>query len=107
MTQKRLRQLTSLMAEVIESEERRYRLAAYSLFGDDEALVRRCRAEIGEIREWIDQIEDSVTRRAFRLRYLDGLSWEAVSLRLGYSTEAGARKVCARYLGHELGRTQR
>lgn len=98
MTKKRLREVHSLMCEIIEEEERRYSNAAWSLFGDDHDVIDRYRERLADLIDWIDQIDDSQTRRAFRLRYVDGLSWLAVGLRLGYGGEAGARKLCARYL---------
>ena len=93
-----LRQARSLIAEMEEDIQRRERFAAYSLFVEDEQLAKRCRERFREIAAWINEIGDSQTRRAFRLRYIDGLPWAAVSFRLGYGGESGARKLCERYL---------
>ena len=79
MQRDRLKQMHSLILEIEEEEERRYKCGAYSLLGDDRDAVNQ-------------------TRRAFRLRYVDGLSWLAVSMRLGYACEDGARKMIMRYL---------
>ena len=84
MQRDRLKQMRSLILEIEEEEERRYKCGAYSL--------------LRELAAWIDSIPDSQTRRAFRLRYVDGLSWLAVSMRLGYTCEDGARKMIMRYL---------
>lgn len=98
MRRDRLRQMRSLILEIEEEEERRYKCGAYSLLGDDRDAVKRYGGELRELAAWIDSIPDSQTRRAFRLRYVDGLSWLAVSMRLGYTCEDGARKIIARYL---------
>ena len=100
MDKRRLRQVRSLMREVIEMEERQMRLACFDLTAPDadEELKRRLRDEIGAVEGFIRQIEDSMTRRAFRLRYLDGLSWEQIARRMGYANDSGARMLCRRYL---------
>ncbi len=98
MQRDRLKQMRSLILEIEEEEERRYKCGAYSLLGDDRDAVKRYGGELRELAAWIDSIPDSQTRRAFRLRYVDGLSWLAVSMRLGYTCEDGARKIIARYL---------
>lgn len=103
MTRQRLRQFNSIMAEIMEEEGRRERLGVYSLFGDDHAVIDRYRGELSDIMDWIGQIPDSLTRRAFRMRYIDGLPWIAVSCKLGYSSESGARQLCARYLKQAAG----
>lgn len=98
MQRDRLKQMRSLILEIEEEEERRYKCGAYSLLGDDRDAVKRYGGELRELAAWIDSIPDSQTRRAFRLRYVDGLSWLAVSMRLGYTCEDGARKMIMRYL---------
>lgn len=97
MQRDRLKQMHSLILEIEEEEERRYKCGAYSLLGDDRDAVKRYGGELRELAAWIDSIPDSQTRRAFRLRYVDGLSWLAVSMRLGYACEDGARKMIMRY----------
>nr|WP_297275142.1 hypothetical protein [uncultured Agathobaculum sp.] len=93
-----LRQVRSMIREIEEDEWRREVCAAYSLFDEDEYRAEYLKEAVRGIADWIGQIEDSQTRRAFRLRYIDGLSWAAVSCRLGYGEESGARKLCERYL---------
>ena len=88
----------SLILEIEEEEERRQKMGAYSLFGDDDEKMRRYGGELRELAAWIDSIPDSQTRRAFRLRYVDGLPWATVSMRMGYSSMDGARKIIDRYL---------
>lgn len=118
MTRETLRQYEHLLSELEEEQLRLARqrrhaklaaetLGAYSLFGDDglaelERLVLEHTArhgkELADIRLWIETIRDSQTRRAFKLRYVDGRSWSDVSRIMGYTDESGARKICERYL---------
>lgn len=98
MQRDRLKQMHSLILEIEEEEERRYKCGAYSLLGDDRDAVKRYGGELRELAAWIREIPDSVTRRAFLLRYVDGLGWLDVAVRMGYSSPDGPRKVCERYL---------
>lgn len=118
MTRERLRQFDSLVQELHEEQERMAREARHvrlmeatygvgCLFGE-EALERsrtrvleltgRREDEITEIRLWVECIPDSLTRRAFKLRFLDGLSWGEIARRMGYGSDSGPRMLCARYL---------
>lgn len=116
MTRERLEQYESLMQELAEEQERLAREARHAslveetygvgcLFGADyldrsRARVRelsgRRTAEQHEVRDWIDGVRDSMTRRALRLRYLDGLSWADIARRMGYAEESGPRKLVAK-----------
>ena len=118
MTKDKLKQVGSLLCELEEERERFSREArhrkrmeeAYGvgcLFGErafDQAQHRlreiemRCEDERDAVRIWIDSIEDSMTRRALRLRYLDGRSWGECARRMGYADESGPRKLVTRYL---------
>ena len=98
MLRHRLKQMYSLILEIEEEEERRQKIGAYSLFGDEEEKLARYGGELRELASWIDSIPDSQTRRIFRMRYVDGQPWAAVSMRTGYSSVDGARKVAERYL---------
>lgn len=40
-----------------------------------QAIEAECQDERDTVRQWIDNVSDSMTRRALRLRYLDGKSW--------------------------------
>lgn len=118
MTRERLRQYENLCAELREDAARLHReirevtAAEYvdgvgNLFGD--AGISRTRTRVAElsarreteaerIRVWIETVPDSLTRRAFKLRYVDGLPWETVALRLGYTGESSARMLCDRFM---------
>ena len=98
MRRDELKQMHSLILEIEEEEARRYNLGAWSLLGDDREKVERYGDQIRALARWIDEIPDSQTRRAFRMRYMDGLDWVTVSARMGYASESGARMTCERYL---------
>lgn len=93
-----LKQLRSLIMEIEEEEERSRFFGAWSLLDDVQGRTERNQARIRMIRAWIDDIPDSITRRAFALRYLDGLRWQDVAIRMGYDSPDGPRKLCERYL---------
>lgn len=45
-----------------------------------------------QIEEFINTIPDSLTRRVFRYRYIDSMSWQAIAMRLGRVHESYPRK---------------
>lgn len=119
MTRGRLRQYESLQAEceeafarMIAAESRRAQIEetlgcgdVLGAFSEMErqrercaADMARCEIECEKIAAYIDRVPDSLTRRALRLRYVDGLPWAAVAARLGYASESGARSLVERYL---------
>ncbi len=118
MTKRRLRQFENLTRELEEElvrlrkeRERKSRneeaLGVRCIFGypELEAVEARVRellgsraAELAEMRFWVEGIEDSATRRAFKLRFIDGLSWSDVARKLGYVSESGPRMLCNREL---------
>lgn len=58
-------------------------------FDEERYHKKRCRLdkieqEAAGIRKWIDDIEDAVTRKVFRLYYIDGMSWAEVAKQIGY-----------------------
>lgn len=61
--------------------------------------VRKLKLKKQEIESFIDSIEDSLTRRIFRLRFIEGKNWREVSANIGggNSEEAVRKRVC-RYL---------
>lgn len=51
------------------------------------------------IETFIESIEDSLTRRIFRLRFIDGMNWVQVSLKVGGgNTPDGVRMIVNRHL---------
>ena len=51
-----------------------------------------------KIEEFISNIPDSRARRVFQYRYIDGLTWQQVSRRIGGYEESYPRKIHDRYL---------
>lgn len=67
-----------------------------------EVLIERkikCEELKLQIEKFISNIPDSRTRRVFQYRYIDGLTWQQVSRRIGGYEESYARKIHDRYLG--------
>lgn len=55
--------------------------------------------EYNRLTRYIAQVEDSLTRQILRLRYIDGLSWTQVALRVGGSNTADSvRKAAERFV---------
>lgn len=122
MTRERLEQFDSLIHELREEQERMAREARHvrlmeetygvgCLFGAEalehsqarvRTLSRRREDEIAEVRGWIDGIGDSMTRRALRLRFLDGMPWAEVARRMGYADESGPRKLVDKMMREQL-----
>lgn len=123
MTRERLRQYDSLVQELHEEIERMQRAERHAqlmeatygvgcLFGSDKldavrARVRELAAQreddIAEVRLWVETIPDSLTRRAFKLRFLDCLPWSEIARRMGYRSDSGPRMLCARWLSEHAG----
>lgn len=69
--------------------------------------INRMRVKVDELLEltnetekFIDAIQDSKTRRIFRYRYLDRLTWIQIAHRIGGRiTDEGCRSIHDRYLG--------
>lgn len=57
-----------------------------------------CVDKVIDIERFISSIEDSRTRMIFQRRYVDGWTWIRISIMLGSSDEAYARKLHNRYL---------
>ena len=105
VTKDRLRQIESLVCELEEERERFAREARHHkrieetygvgcLFGRDALDAARDRLQAIEA-ECQDE-RDSMTRRALRLRYLDGKSWSECARRMGYADESGPRKLVSK-----------
>lgn len=66
-----------------------------------ELLIKRkskCEDMKLQIEKFISNIPDSRTRRVFQYRYIDGLTWQQVSRRIGGYEESYPRKIHDRYL---------
>lgn len=58
--------------------------------------MKRCAVEIARLEAYITAIDDSLTRQAFILRFIDGLSWRAVAYRIGGGNTVGSVKMLVR-----------
>lgn len=59
----------------------------------------QCIHERQRLERYISTIPDSLTRMVFTLRFISGLSWLQVALRIGgNNTEDSVKKTCYRYL---------
>ena len=63
----------------------------------EELCVRR-RQEKARLMRYINDIQDSLTRQIFLLRFVDGKSWNAVADEIGGNTENSVRMKVFRYL---------
>lgn len=62
-----------------------------------EKLVR-IQEERRRLMEYINGIEDSLTREIYTLRFVDGLSWQQVAASVGGNTADSVKKTCYRYM---------
>lgn len=61
--------------------------------------VHRLETQKRNIEFFVENIEDSITRRIFRLRFIKGLSWRQIAFRVGGSNSAAnVKMICYRYL---------
>lgn len=61
--------------------------------------VRKLEMKKREIENFIDNIEDSLTRRIFRLRFIEGMNWKQISVQIGGgNTDISLRQMMCRYL---------
>lgn len=82
-----------------------YNIRHYTIEGivEDERLIRKkeilkerkikCEDIKIQIEEFINDIPDSLTRRVFRYRYVEELSWQQIARRIGRYDESYPRKV--------------
>lgn len=59
----------------------------------------RCLAERLRLEKYIASVDDSLVRMAMTLRFLDGMHWRAVAMRIGGgNTEDSVKKMVYRYI---------
>ncbi len=64
-----------------------------------EALMARLKRERLEVEAFITEVEDSRIRQILTLRYMKGLTWAQVALKVGgNNTDDGVRKAASRYI---------
>lgn len=66
------------------------------------AKRERCLRERIRLERYIASVDDSLVRMAMTLRFLDGMHWRAVAVRIGGgNTEEGVKKMVYRYLARK------
>lgn len=125
MTRRELSQLYHLRQEIFEDRERLHKLESVATsmsptsgsqggFGiptDRTAIAssiadlrsqiagkvaKECE-ELIRLMDYIDTIDNAYVRRIFKLRFVDGRSWQAVAVRVG-GTSDSVKKICYRFL---------
>ena len=103
MTLKELYEFRDLDQEITED---RARLESIKNNGDyDTTLakeiadkIKRRNAKLRRIYIFVERIPDAHTRRIFKLRFIDGLSWNSLAHKIGGTTADAARMTVKRYL---------
>lgn len=63
------------------------------------AELQHAKKQYSRCLEWIDGISDVLTRRIFRLRFVEGLSWRQIAQKVGgNNSEEGLKKIEQRFL---------
>ena len=63
------------------------------------ANIERCWCELKRLNNYIINIDDSLTRQIFTLRFIEGLTWRQVATKIGGgNTEGGIKNICYRFL---------
>lgn len=60
-----------------------------------QATLTRIRGECEEVEQWIEQIPDALTRRIFRMRFVDGLTQREIGKRVYLSQASVSEKISA------------
>ncbi len=77
----------------------RYAADIVDLQGIIEAKHKQCLYERSRLERYISDIEDSLIRQIFTLRFVDGMSWRQVADSMGgRNTPDGVRMTCERYI---------
>lgn len=63
-----------------------------------ERKLKEIRAEFHKLNKFINDIEDSELRRIFRMRYIDGRTFQQIAFRIGYTDEQLPRKKHNKFL---------
>lgn len=57
----------------------------WPLYEYREKVLAGKKAKVKAVEKWIEAIEDGQTRCVFRMFYLDGMTWEKIAAKTGYS----------------------
>ena len=61
-----------------------------------------CMVELGRLYAFIDDADDSLIRQILAARYIDGLSWQRIAMRIGEGDEQVPRRLHNRYLQKKI-----
>lgn len=110
MTLRELNQIRYLTREIRINRRRLLKLEHSPDVDPDDPMIRKIRDHIDErirkrtvererLERYVDTVDDSLVRMAMTLRFIDGLSWTAVAVRIGGgNTEDSVKKMVYRYL---------
>ena len=110
MTLRELNQLQYLTREIRINRRRLLKLERSPDADPDDPVFRKIRDHIDErirrrtiererLERYVDTVDDSLVRMAMTLRFIDGLSWTAVAVRIGGGNTADSvKKMVYRYL---------
>ena len=62
-----------------------------------ESRIAKLQAECAEVEQWVEAIPDSLTRRIFRMYYIDGMNQSKIAKRVHLSQAEISKKI-SRYL---------
>jgi hypothetical protein len=82
----------------VESKLERYVAEIVDLTAIIEAKQLQCIHERNRLERYICDIDDSLIRQIFTLRFINGLPWLQVALHIGGLTEGYVRNACYGYL---------
>lgn len=57
----------------------------WPLYESRKKALDRKKAEVAAIEKWINAIEEGQTRCVFRMFYIDGMNWEKIAAKTGYT----------------------
>lgn len=57
----------------------------YEKYNQRKATLARKRKQVEAVEKWIDDIPDGQTRCVFKMFYQDGMTWEKIATKTGYS----------------------
>lgn len=58
-----------------------------------ESRIAKLQAECAEVEQWVEAIPDSLTRRIFRMYYIDGMNQSKIAKRVHLSQSQISRKI--------------
>ena len=64
----------------------------WTKYEERKVQLERYRQEAAEVREFVESIQDPITRQVFRLRVYQGLSWPRIAKAIGEKDECYPRK---------------